>query len=158
MLKDTRAARGLLIVILLGLLMVSGLLYTISLDLAADYPEVAHLRLPIYVAAILGLAAALPGVKAMFTLLALIDHGEAFSIQTVRTLRQLKLIFVATAAYSTVALIVIWVALLPLQSPSLLLGWFAGEVTLLFFFTLTALLERLFATALELRHDNELTV
>lgn len=38
------------------------------------------------------------------------------------------------------------------------LGWFAAEVVILFFFTLVALLERLFATALKLRQENELTV
>lgn len=38
------------------------------------------------------------------------------------------------------------------------LGWFAAEVVGLFFFALVALLERLFATALKLRQENELTV
>ena len=40
----------------------------------------------------------------------------------------------------------------------ILLPWFAAEVVALFLFTLAALLEGLFAAALQLRQDNELTV
>jgi hypothetical protein len=54
-------------------------------------------------------------------------------------------------------LVAIWVAMGQTKA-YILLPWFAAEVVALFLFTLAALLEGLFAAALELRQDNELTV
>lgn len=71
------------------------------------------------------------------------------------------MIFGITAAYLVLGLVVVSVALwvaMGRTHPSILLGWFAAEVVAPFLFTLAALLERLFAAALELREDNELTV
>ena len=146
---------------LVGLVMASGLIYIVSLDLAALYPELAHLRLPIYVAVLVGLVPMVVAVKVVFDLLRVVDQGEAFSLQTVRLLQRLKVLFGITATYLVLGLVgvsvAIWVAM-GQSHPSILLGWFAAEVVALFLFTLAALLERLFAAALELRQDNELTV
>jgi len=146
---------------LVGLVLASGLLYIISLDLAAAFPEVAHLRLPIYVAVLVGLIPVIVAVKVVFDFLSVVDQGEAFSVQTVRLLRRLKVLLGITAAYLVLGLVGVsaatWVAM-GQMIPSSLLVWFAGEVVTLFLFTLVALLERLFAAALELRQDNELTV
>ena len=159
--RETRLLRVLLVMFLVGLVLASGLLYIISLDLAAAFPEVAHLRLPIYVAVLVGLIPVIVAVKVVFDLLSVVDQGEAFSVQTVRLLRRLKVLLGITAAYLVLGLVGIsaatWVAM-GQMIPSSLLVWFAGEVVTLFLFTLVALLERLFAAALELRQDNELTV
>jgi len=161
MTRETRLLRVLLVMFLVGLVMASGLIYIVSLDLAALYPELAHLRLPIYVAVLVGLVPMVVAVKVVFDLLRVVDQGEAFSLQTVQLLRRLKVLFGITAAYLVLGLVgvsvAIWVAM-GQTHPSILLGWFAAEVVALFLFTLAALLEGLFAAALELRQDNELTV
>ena len=161
MTRETRLLRVLLVMFLVGLVLASGLLYIISLDLAAAFPEVAHLRLPIYVAVLVGLIPVIVAVKVVFDFLGVVDQGEAFSVQTVRLLRRLKVLLGITAAYLVLGLVGVsaatWVAM-GQMIPSSLLVWFAGEVVTLFLFTLVGLLERLFSAALELRQDNELTV
>ena len=146
---------------LVGLVLTSGLLYIVSLDLAAVYPELANLRLPIYVAVLVGLIPVIVAVKVVFDFLGVVDQGEAFSTRTIRLLRRLKVLIGITAAYLTLGLAGVWVAAwvaMGQTKASMLLGWFAAEVVTLFLFTLVALLERLFSAALELRQDQELTV
>ena len=159
--QETKLLRVLLVMFVAGLVLASGLLYIVSLDFAQLYPELAHLRLPIFVAVLVGLVPLTVAVKVVFDLLGVVDLGEAFSLPTVLLLRRLKVLFGITAAYLVLGLVgvsvAIWVAM-GQTHPSILLGWFAAEVVALFLFTLAALLERLFAAALELRQDNELTV
>ena len=161
MTRETRLLRALLVMFLVGLVMASGLLYIISLDLAAAYPELAHLRLPIYVAVLVGLAPVIVAFKVVFDLLRVVDQGEAFSLQTVRLLQRLKVLFGITAAFEVLSLAGVLVAVevaMGQTNAYMLLPWFAAEVVTLFLFTLVALLERLFAAALQLRQDNELTI
>ena len=161
MTPETKLLRVLLVMFLVGLVMASGLIYIVSLDFAAIYPELAHLRLPIFVAVLVGLVPMIVAVKVVFDLLGVVDQGEAFSPRTVRLMRRLKVLFGITVAYLVLGLVgvsvAIWVAM-GQTHPSILLSWFAAEVVALFLFTLAALLEGLFAAALELRQDNELTV
>ncbi len=161
MTRQTRRLRVLLVMFLVGLVLASGLLYIASLDYATLYPELAHLRLPIYVAVLVGLVPMIVAVKVVFDLLRVVDLGEAFSLQTVRLLRRLKGLFGITVAYLVLGLVgvlaAVWVAMGQTKA-YVLLPWFAAEVVALFLFTLAALLEGLFAAALELRQDNELTV
>jgi hypothetical protein len=155
--QETRILRVLLVMFVAGLVLASGLLYIVSLESAANFPEFAHLRLPIYVAMLVGLVPLIVAVKVVFDLLRVVDLGEAFSAPTVRLLRRLKVLFGITVAYLVLGLAGISVAF-GQTHPGILLGWLAAEVVALFLFTLAALLERLFAAALELRQDNELTV
>jgi len=100
-------------------------------------------------------------VKVVFDLVGVVDLGEAFSLRTVRLLRRLKVLVGITAAYEVLGLVGVLVAVSVAMGQTkgqMLLPWFAAEVVTLFLFTLVALLERLFAAALELRQDNELTV
>jgi Protein of unknown function (DUF2975) len=161
MTRETKLLRVLLVMFLVGLVLASGLLYIVSLDLAAVYPKLAHLRLPIYVAVLVGLIPVVVAVKVVFDLLSVVDQGEAFSTRTVRLLRRLKVLVGITAAYEVLGLAGVsaatWVAMGQTKA-YMLLPWFAAEVVTLFLFTLVALLERLFSAALELRQDNELTV
>ncbi len=161
MMREARLLRVLLVMLLVCLALASGLIYIVSLDLAAVYPEVAHLRLPMYVAVLVGLVPIVVAVKVVFDLLGVVDEGEEFSTRTVRLLRRLKVLVGITAAYLLVGLVGVWVAVwvaMGQQKASMFLLWFAAEVVSLFLYTLVALLERLFAAALELRQDNELTV
>jgi len=161
MTRQTRLLRVLLVMFLVGLVLASGVLYIASLDYATLYPELADLRLPIYIAVIAGLVPMIVAVKVVFDLLRVVDLGEAFSLQTVQLLRRLKGLFGITVAYLVLGLVgvlaAVWVAMGQTKG-YVLLPWFAAEVVALFLFTLAALLEGLFAAALELRQDNELTV
>src|SRR5659263_146080 len=142
MTRQTTILRALLVTFMVGLVMVSGLLYIVSLDSAALYPELAHLRLPIYVAVLAGLVPTIVAVKVVLDLLRVVDQGEAFSPRTVRLLRRLKVLFGITAAYLVVGpagvSVAIWSAM-GRTHPSILLGWIAAEVVALFLFTLAAL-------------------
>ncbi len=161
MIRQTKLLRALLVMFLVGLVLASGLIYIISLDLAETYPKVAHLRLPVYVAVIVGLVPVVVAVKVVFDLLRVVDQGEAISTPTVRLLRRLKVLVGITAGYEVLGLVGVWVAAWVSMGQTkayMLLPWFAAEVVTLFLFTLVALLERLFGAALELRQDNELTV
>ena len=65
------------------------------------------------------------------------------------------------AAYEMVGFVGISVANLVAKGQTkafIFFGWFAAEVVGLFFIVVFALLERLFATALKLRQEDELTV
>ena len=89
------------------------------------------------------------------------DQGGACSTRTVRLLRRLKMLGGITAAYEVLGFVGVWVAAWVAMGQTkayMLLPWFAAEVVTLFLFTLVALLERLFAAALELRQGSELTV
>jgi len=161
MTRETRLLRVLLVMFLVGLVLASGLLYIVSLDLAAVYPKLADLRLPVFVAVLVGLVPVIVAVKVVFDFLSVVDQGEAFSIRTIRLLRRLKVLIGITAAYLTLGLAGVWVAVWVARGQtkgSMLLVWFAAEVVTLFLYTLVALLERLFSAALELRQDHELTV
>src|SRR5665811_2177499 len=110
MIRETGLLRALLVMFLVGLVMASGLLYIISLDLAAVYPKLAPLRLPIYVAVLVGLVPVVVAVKVVFDFLSVVDQGEAFSTRTVRLLGRLKALVGITAAYLTLGLVGVWVA------------------------------------------------
>jgi hypothetical protein len=161
MTRETRLLRALLVMLLVGLVLAGGLVYIVSLDLATAYPTMAGLRLPIFFAVLVGFIPTIVAVTVAFDLLAVVDQGEAFSLRTVRLLRRLKMLVGITAAYLLVGVVGIWVAAAAATGQSkgyVLLPWFAGEVVTLFLFTFISLLERLFAAALELRRDSELTV
>ena len=161
MTRETKLLRVLLVMFLVGLVLAGGLLYIISLDLATTYPKMADLRLPIYLAVLVGFIPMIVAVKVTFELLRVVDQGEAFSLRTVRLLRRLKVLVGITAAYLVIGVVGIWVAAAAAMGQSkgyVLLPWFAAEVVTLFLFTVVSLLERLFAAALEFRQDSELTV
>src|SRR5665811_1215644 len=101
MIRETGLLRVLLVMFLVGLVLASGLLYIVSLDLATTYPKLVHLRLPIYVAVLVGLLPVIVAVKVVFDFLSGVDQGEAFSPRTVRLLRRLKVLVGITAAYLT---------------------------------------------------------
>lgn len=159
MTRETRFIRVPLVMFLVGLVLASGLLYIVSLDLAAAYPKLEHLRLPIYVAVLVGLIPVIVAVKVVFEFLSVVDQGEAFSTRSVQVLRRLKVLFAIIAAYEVLGFVGVSVAAwfaIGQMKVSIFLGWLAAEVVTMFFFALVALLERLFVTAVELRQENEL--
>jgi hypothetical protein len=111
MTRQTKRLRVLLVMFLAGLVMASGVLYIASLDYAALYPELAGLRLPIYIAVLVGLGPMIVAVKVVFDLLRVVDLGEAFSLRTVRLLRRLKGLFGITVAYLVLGLVGVSVAI-----------------------------------------------
>src|ERR1035437_10475642 len=104
MTRETRLLRVLLVMFLVCLVLASGLLYIVSLDLAAVYPKLADLRLPVFGAVIVGFVPVIVAVKVVFDFLSVVDQGEAFSIRTIRLLRRLKVLIGITAAYEVLGL------------------------------------------------------
>ena len=137
MTRETKLLRVLLVMFLVGLVLAGGLLYIISLDLATTYPKMADLRLPIYLAVLVGFIPMIVAVKVAFELLRVVDQGEAFSLRTVRLLQRLKVLVGITAAYLVIGVVGIWVAAAAAMGQSkgyVLLPWFAAEVVTLFLF------------------------
>jgi hypothetical protein len=154
----TFALRGLLLVLAAGIVLAYLVLYIVSLDLAQTYPALGHLRIPLFITAVV---AAIPGMVALHALLsfaALVARGEAFSTRTVTLLRRIRNCFAVTAVYLLVAFVGVTVAMAPGQSPSVFLAWCVGEVISLFLFTFAAVMVGLFANATTLREEQSLTV
>lgn len=155
--RETRFLRLLLVLILVVLALTGGALYLVSLESAQNWPEFAHLQVPLYVAMLVGFVPVVVAIALVFDFLKVIDQGEAFSVRTVQILHRLRLLIGVFAGYLLFFLVGAWAAM-GLMHPTLLFSWFAVEVAALFLFTLVALLERIFSVAMELRVDQELTV
>ncbi|MGF1618348.1 MAG: DUF2975 domain-containing protein [Acidimicrobiia bacterium] len=155
--RETALLRVLLGMLSFAILAGAGLLYLVSLESARNWPELAHLGLPTYLAVIVGLIPVFVAVKLVLDFLAVVDHGEAFSTNTLHILRRLRLVIGVFASYFAVGLIGFW-AVTGLMHITLLFAWTVIEVAALFMLTVVALFERIFSVALELRQDNELTV
>lgn len=154
---QTKLLRVLLCMAMFALLLGCGLLFLVSLDAARNWPAFAYLRLPVYIAIVVGLTPIVGAIKSAFDFLTIVDNGDVFSADTIRILRRIRLLIGVFAAYFTLGLVAFWITT-RLMHPTLLFEWFALEIAALFLFTMLALLERLFTAALELRQDNELTV
>ena len=157
MTRETTALRALLSLALGVLLVGCAGLYLVGLESARTWPELAHLRLPTYLAVVAGLVPVALAVRSVFALLAVVDRGEAFSGDAVALLRRLEVLIVVFAGYCALGLVGFW-ALSGQMHITLLFAWFAVEVAALFFLATAALLVRLFGAALQLRQDDELTV
>jgi hypothetical protein len=154
----TVALRGLLVVLAVGAVLAYLLLYVISLDLAAEFPPLAHLRLPLFLVAV---GAGLPAVVALgclWSFSALVAQGEGFSPATVRLLRIMRNSFAVMAAYLLVAYVAITVAMQPGESPQVFLAFCVGEVVALFLLTYSAVMVGLFDNGTSIRQEHELTV
>jgi hypothetical protein len=157
MTRETKFLRFLLVVLLFVLVLGCAFLYGVSLESAQNWPELAHLRLPVYIAAVVGLVPMVAAIRSLFDFLGAVDDGAAFSARTVEILRRMRLLIGIFAGYLVLGLVGLWAAT-GLMHPTILFAWLVLEVAALFLFTMVALLERIFVVALELREDNELTV
>lgn len=157
MLKQTVALRALLVLVLLVVAVGCALLWVVGLDSARAWPELAHLRVPVYLGVVAGLVPVALAVLAVLRLLRVVDRGEAFSSAAVDLFRRLQVLTAGFAAWFTLGLVGFW-ALSGLMHPGLLAAWFVLEVGALFCFVTAALLARLFSAAAQLRLDAELTV
>ncbi|MBU4517738.1 MAG: DUF2975 domain-containing protein [Proteobacteria bacterium] len=154
---ETRALRLLLNALTIGVFLGAGVLYLLSLDSAALFPEYAHLRVPTYLGVVVGFVPVLVGIGLLFRFLRLVDAGEAFSGPTLRVIRQVKLLIAGVATYYMVGLGAFQLAFGQGQ-PGVLLAWLGLEVALLLLLAGFALLERLIRIAHALREDVEMTV
>ncbi len=154
----TIALRALLVILAAGVVLAYLLLYIVSLDLAASYPALAHLRVPLVLASVAAGIPAAIALGALWLFAALVGQGEGFSPKAVRQLRLMRNCFAVMAAYLLVAFIVTTIALAPGQSPGVFLAWCASEVVALFLLTLIAVMVKLFDNATTIRQEHELTV
>lgn len=154
----TIALRALLVLLALGAALAYFVLYLVSVDLAASYPPLAHLRVPLFLAAVLAGVPAAVALGALWRFATLVGHGEGFSPSTVRLLRLMRNCFAVVAIYLLVAFIATTIAMEPGQNPGVFLAWCASEVISIFLFTFTAVMVRLFDNATQMRQEHELTV
>jgi hypothetical protein len=154
MTRLTRILRFLLALLLLGLVVGCGLLYAFSLEAARAWPELAHLRLLLYAAALVALVPVAAAVKPAFDLLELVDRGAAFSDRSAEVLRRLRLLTGTFAGCLGLGFVGFQVATGVLH-PTLVFIWFVAQVAALFLCTLVALIERLLVAALRRRQDDE---
>lgn len=148
----TAVLRVLLVTALAGALIACGLLYLVSLETVASWPELAGWRLPVYLGIVAGLLPAVAVVVSGFRFLALVDLGEAFSDRTVQLLRRMRMLLVVVAAWFAVGFVGFWAGT-GLMHVTLVLIWCAVEVGALLGIGLLALFEGLFAGAARLRRD-----
>jgi len=157
MARATSFLRLLLVVLLFVRALVCWALYALSLESARAWPELAHLRLPVYLAVVAGFIPVVMGIASVFDFLGAVDDDAAFSDRTIEILRRLRLLTGVVAGYVCVVFGGFWIAG-GLMHPTLVFLWFVAEVAALFLFTMVAVLERIFVAASELRQDSELTV
>lgn len=154
---ETRILRCLLVLFLLGLALGCGLLYALGLESARAWPELAHLRLPVYLAALVGCVPVVLVIRSVFEFLDVVDRGAAFSVRTVEILRRVRLLVGVFAGCLALGLVGFWVVS-DLMHPTLVLLWLAVELPAVFLVTLLALIERILVGALGRRQDVELPV
>jgi hypothetical protein len=154
----TVALRGLLLMLAAGVAFAYLLLYLVSVDLAEQYPVLAHFRLPLFFTSVVAAIPSLVALQALWSFASLVAKGEAFSPRAVALLRRIRNCFAVTAAYLLVAFTAVTMAMQPGQSPSVFLAFVVGEIISLFLFTFAAVMVGLFDNATSLREDNALTV
>lgn len=134
------------------------LLYLVSVELADQYPVLAHLQQPLFITAVVAAIPSLVALHALWSFASLVAKGEAFSPRAVTLLRRIRNCFAVTAAYLLVAGTGVTIAMQPGQSPGVFLAFVVGEIISLFLFTFAAVMVGLFANATSLREENALTV
>jgi len=154
----TVVLRGLLLVLAAGVAFAYLLLYLVSVDLAHQYPVLAHFRLPLFATAVIAVIPGMVALQALWSFATQVARGEAFSPRAVALLRRIRNCFAVTAAYLLIAFIAVTIAMQPGQSPSVFLAFVVGEIISLFLFTFAAVMVGLFDNATSLREDNALTV
>ena len=155
--RNTTLLRSLLVILfllLLGALTVVGVL---AADSARGYPEYAHLAWPTYTGILLGFVPVVLALWRMWMLAGLVARDEAFSRGTVREIHRIKQYIVWFILWFLAGAIAFRIAFAFL-GPVVGAIWFLLEVAATFLFVVVAILERLFASAVELREDAELTV
>lgn len=150
---ETKLLRIVLVVLLFALIVGCGLLYLLSLESARNWPSLAHLRLPIYVAVLVGVVPVAAAIVAMFDFLRLVERGRQFSDHTVQILRRIRLFIAVFAAYLVLGLVGFWAAA-GMMHATLLFAWFVAEASALFLFAFVALFERLITAAVGLRQND----
>jgi hypothetical protein len=133
---------------LFAALLAYGLLYLYSLESAQNWPNLAHLRLPIYGATLVGAIPFTGAIVLGFKFSREVDLGNVFSTYTIQILRQIRLLIGVFAGYLALAIAGFWVAT-GLMHPTILFAWFVAEISTLLLFTLVALSERTLAVALD---------
>ena len=154
----TVVLRGLLLMLAAGVAFAYLLLYLVSVDLAKEYPVLAHFQLPLFFTAVVAAIPSLVALQALWSFASLVAKGEAFSPRAVVLGRRIRNCFAVTAAYLLVAFTVVTIAIQPGQSPSVFLAFVVGEIISLFLFTFAAIMVGLFDNATSLREENALTV
>lgn len=149
-----RALLALLLVLLLAALTIVGVL---AYQSQQDLPEYANLAWPTYIGIVLGFVPVVLALWRMHLLAGLVARDEAFSRDTVLEIRRIKQYIVWFIGWFFAGAIAFRMAF-GFLGPVVGAIWLMLEVAATFLFVVVAILERLFASAVELREDVDLTV
>lgn len=155
--RNTTMLRSLLVVLLLLLLAALTMVGVLAADSARGYPEYAHLAGPTYTGVVLGFVPVVLALSRMWKLAGLVARNEAFSRDTVHEIHRIKQHIVWFIAWFLAGAFAFRIAF-GFLGPVVGALWLILEVAATFLFVVVAILERLFAAAVELREDAELTV
>lgn len=149
--------RALLVMLLLILLGALAIVDVLRIDSERAFPEFSHLGWPTYIGVVLGFVPVVLALWRMNRLAGLVARDEAFSPDTVLEIRRIKQYIVWFIGWFVAGMVAFRIAF-GMISPPLGVLWLLLEVAAAFLFAVVAILEPLFASAVALREDAELTV
>jgi hypothetical protein len=151
--RDTKLLRILLVVFLFTVAVAYAFLYLESFEAARNFPKIAHVRLPLYLAMLLAALPMVAGVASVFQFLDVVDRGRAISDDATRILRRLKLMIGVFAGYLGIGFIGFWLVV-GVMHPGIVFPWFVAEVATMIVFAGVWVLESLIDDSLSLRMDD----
>lgn len=155
--RSVTMLRALLVLLFVLLLAALGLVDIIRMDSERAFPEFAHLGWPTYIGVVLGFVPVVLALWRMYRLAGLVARDEAFTQSTVLEIHRIKqyIVWFICWFFAGMGLFRVMFGMI---SPPLGALWLILEVAATFLFVVVAILERLFASAVDLREDVELTV
>ena len=155
--RNTTMLRSLLVILFVLLLAALTIVGILAVDSAHGYPEYAHLAWPTYISILLGFVPVVLALWRMWKLASLVARDAAFTGATVMEIHRIKQYIVWFMAWFFVGSIAFRIAF-GFVGPVVGAIWLLLEVAAAFLFAVVAILELLFASAVALREDAELTV
>lgn len=155
--RSTSALRALLVILFVLLLAALGIVGVLANESRQDFPRYANLAWPTYIGVVLGFVPVVLALWRMNLLATLVARNEAFSQSTVLEIHRIKQYIVWFIAWFFGGAIAFRIAF-GFVGPPIGALWLILEVAATFLFAVVAILERLFAVAVNLREDADLTV
>lgn len=149
--------RALLVMLFLILLGALAIVDVLRMDSERAFPEFAHLGWPTFIGVVLGFVPVVLALWRMDRLAGLVARDEAFTADTVLEIHRIKQYIVWFMAWFIAGFGAFRVAFGMIAAPMAVL-WLLLEVAAAFLFAVVAILEPLFASAVAMREDSELTV
>lgn len=155
--RTTVLLRSLLVLLFVLLLGGLALVDVLRSQGEQSFPHLAHLGWPTFIGICLGFLPVVLALRRMYVLAGLVAGDEAFSSKTVDAIGQIKRYIIWFVSWFAVGIVAFRLAF-GFFVPAVGVLWLLLEVAALFLFAVVAILERLFASAVLLREDADLTI